>query len=308
MTHTIAGIGEILWDYLPYGRVLGGAPANVAYHVNALGGNGYIVSGIGNDRDGRDILEKLDRLGINRQYITIHPAYPTGTARVEIDSEGSANFTISENSSWDRIPLTPWLLKLAVQADAIVFGTLAQRSETTKATIRKFVSTTRPEAFRVLDLNLRYPHYSEESLHWSLEFCNILKLNENELKVIAQTLRFKGNLCQILEQVLDRFHMEVIALTLGKEGSLLYSKKEHCSHNGYVTSMIDTVGAGDAFTAALILGVLEGLNLERISDYANRVASYVCSQPGATPPMPQDLHISRYLIPQLQPNDSGSCA
>ncbi len=295
MKHVIVGIGELLWDNLPSGRRLGGAPANVAYHATALGGQGFIVSCVGNDDDGHDIMEKMDELGIDRDYVTIHPELPTGKSLVNVDSRGVPDFAIAENVGWDAIPMMPGLLNLARKADAVVYGTLAQRSEISRATIRAFVSASRSDALRVLDLNLRSPYYSDEVLQWSLNSCNILKLNEEELQVIARLLKVENAGTQVLDQILDQFSIDLIALTQGEKGSLLYSGKEQCAHEGYVTSVVDTVGAGDAFTASLTLGFLEGYNLEAISSYANRVAAHVCSQAGATPPIPKALRISDYL-------------
>ncbi len=295
MKHIIAGIGELLWDNLPSGRCLGGAPANVAYQATALGGQGFIVSCTGNDNAGRDILGKLDELDINRDYVTIHPKRPTGKAMVKIDSFGVPDFTITENAAWDAIPMMPGLPGLARKADAVVFGTLAQRSEISRETIRAFVGASRSDALRVLDLNLRSPYYSDEVLQWALNACNVLKLNEEELQVIAGLSNTQKTMTEGLDQILGRFPINLIALTRGGKGSLLYCRKEQCAHDGYAAGIVDTVGAGDAFTAALTLGFLEGYNLQTISDYANRVAAYVCSQSGATPPIPARLRILEYL-------------
>ena len=294
MTYSLVGIGELLWDIFPTGRELGGAPANFAYHASSLGGEGLIVSCVGADRPGDEILERLDALSLSRQYVASDTEHPTGTVSVKVEAEGKPSFAIQENVAWDFIPKTKQLMALGKRSQAVTFGTLAQRSEVSRATIRAFISQIPLSVLRIFDINLRQQFYSREIITWSLEACNVLKVNEEELPVLARLLSMKGDERQLLGELSRRFNLELIALTKGARGSLLYSHGQTSAHDGYKTEVVDTVGSGDAFTAALALGILSGSDLSTINDYANRVASFVCSKRGATPQLPEDLKITRW--------------
>ncbi len=295
MTYSLAGIGELLWDIFPTGRELGGAPANFAYHASALGGEGLIVSCVGSDHLGDEILERLSTLSLSYKYVASDPEHPTGTVSVKVRAEGNPSFTIEENVAWDFIPKSQQLMELAKRVNAVTFGTLAQRSEISRDTIRAFIRKIPLSILRILDLNLRQAFYSREIIEWSLEACNVLKVNEEELQVLAHLLSMEGDELQLLCELSRRFNLELIALTRGAKGSLLYSQEQISVHEGYKTEVVDTVGSGDAFTAALALGMLSGSALRTINDYANRVASFVCSKRGATPPLPEDLKITQWL-------------
>ncbi len=295
MTYSLAGIGELLWDIFPTGKELGGAPANFAYHASALGGEGLIVSCVGADHLGDEILERLGSLSLSRQYVASDAEHPTGTVSIKVGAGGKPSYTIQENVAWDFIPKTQQLMELSKRLNAITFGTLAQRSEVSRATIRAFVSQIPSHVLCIFDINLRQVFFSREVVEWSLEACNVLKLNEEELQVLARLLSMQGDELQLLRELSKRFNLKLIALTKGEKGSLLYSQERISVHNGYKTEVVDTVGSGDAFTATLALGMLAGSDLRTINDYANRVASFVCSKRGATPPLPEDLKITRWL-------------
>jgi len=295
MTYSLVGIGELLWDIFPTGKELGGAPANFAYHASALGGEGLIVSCAGSDRLGDEMLERLGTLSLSCKYVASDLEHPTGTVSVKVGAEGNPSFTIQENVAWDFIPKSQQLMELGKSINAVTFGTLAQRSEISRATIRAFISQIPSSVLCIFDLNLRQNFYSREVIEWSLGACNVLKVNEEELQVLARLLSMEGDELQLLCELSRCFNLELIALTKGARGSLLYSQEQVSVHDGYKPEVVDTVGSGDTFTAALALGMLSGSDLRTINDYANCVASFVCSKRGATPPLPDDLKITRWL-------------
>jgi len=286
----LVGLGEVLWDMLPDGKQLGGAPANFAYHSQALGCQGVIASCVGEDDLGKEILSCLDRLDLDLRYIAVDKEHPTGTVTVELDEAGQPDFTIHTGVAWDFIPCSPELLDLAAQVDAVCYGSLCQRSEVSRATVRKFLEATRPDCLRVFDINIRQSYYSKEIVNSMLETSNVFKLNDDELPIVAELLDMEGSETEILAALTDRYDLRLIVLTKGSAGSRLYARGKDSIHQGIpVADVADTVGAGDAFTAATAVGVLKGADLDQISDHANRVAAYVCSQKGATPKLPAEL-------------------
>jgi fructokinase len=288
--YTLVGLGEILWDMLPDGKKLGGAPANFAYHAQALGARGVVVSCIGDDDLGEEIMSRLEKLGLDRSYIAVDKDHPTGTVSVELDEKGVPNFTIHQNVAWDFIPSNPDLLDLAAQTDAVCFGSLCQRSQGSRDTVRSFLQATKPDCVRVFDINIRQSFYSKDIVHDMLEISNVLKLNDDELPLLAELLSITGSEADILSQLTDSYKLRLIALTRGANGSTLYVEGKSLEHKGFPPAQIaDTVGAGDAFTAAMTLGLLQGKELDIINDVANCVASFVCSQSGATPELPDSL-------------------
>ena len=289
-TYTIVGLGEILWDMLPAGKQLGGAPANFAYHAQALGAEGVVVSCIGDDDLGREILSQLDGLGLDCQYIAVDKANRTGTVTVKLDANGVPDFTIHENVAWDFIPLSAPLLELAARADAVCFGSLCQRSDVSRDTVRRFLEKTKPDCLRIFDINIRQSYYSKDIIGAMLDTSNVLKLNDDELPLVGELLDIKGSESEILAELAARYELRLIVLTKGADGSRLYGPDGDSESKGVPPEKIaDTVGAGDAFTAAVAVGLLNGNGLEQINAHANRVASFVCSQHGATPKLPDDL-------------------
>ena len=289
-TFTLVGLGEILWDMLPTGKQLGGAPANFAYHAQALGAKGVVVSCIGDDELGKEILSQLGGLGLDCGYIAVDKAHRTGTVTVKLDAKGVPDFTIHTNVAWDFIPSSPALLELAARADAVCFGSLCQRSDVSRDTVRRFLKETKSECLRIFDINIRQSYYSKDIVGAMLETSNVLKLNDDELPLVAELLDIKGAESEILAELVARYDLRLVVLTKGADGSRLYGKDGDSTCEGIPPAKIaDTVGAGDAFTAAVAVGLLKGDGLEQINAHANRVASFVCSQDGATPKLPDDL-------------------
>jgi fructokinase len=285
----LIGLGEILWDLLPAGRQLGGAPANFAYHANALGSRGRIVSRVGSDQNGTDILARLNQLGLNVDLIQIDPEAPTGTVSVEVSRDGQPRYVIHQNVAWDRIAATDEARAAIAEADAICFGTLAQRSEISRGAIHALLRAAKGNALRILDINLRQQFYSAEVIEQSLRAANILKLNDHELPVLSKILSLRGDVREQLTELTRRFDLRLVAYTQGGKGSVLLSDAQCSEHPGLPARVADTIGAGDSFTAALSLGLLRGWDLGTINENANRIGSFVASQPGATPKVPTEL-------------------
>lgn len=285
----VVGLGEVLWDLLPGGKKLGGAPANFACHAHMLGAEAFVVSAVGRDCLGLEICERIDRLGLNRDGLTISEKYPTGTVKVELDGEGKPHYIIHEDVAWDFLGWTPALEKLASQADAVCFGSLGQRGPVSRHNIRKFLSSTRADCLRVFDINLRQSYYTPEVLRTSLAASNVLKLNDEELLVVAGLLEVSGTQEEMLKQLLVSFELELVALTRGEHGSRMVTPTETSNCRGTLVEVQDTVGAGDAFAAAMVVGMLRGLPLQVVNDAACRIGAFVCSQAGAVPSLPPEL-------------------
>jgi fructokinase len=286
----IIGMGELLWDMLPSGPEMGGAPANFACHARALGADAMVVSAVGNDPQGHEIRRRLERLGVDTRGISVDPAHATGRVDVELGASGQPSYTIHEDAAWDHFGTSPELFKIAENAAAICFGTLGQRGPTSRATIRSLVSRAGADCLRVLDVNLRQNFFSEELIHQSLLMANVVKLNEDELCRVSPMLGIPGETPEDqLAGLLERYGLLLAACTRGGQGSLLYDGRTCCEHPGTETRIADTIGAGDSFTAALTLGLLKGWPLVQIAETANAVAAHVCSCTGAIPPMPARL-------------------
>lgn len=281
---TIVGLGELLWDLLPSGKQLGGAPANFAYITNLLGDIGIPASRIGNDALGGQALECLSRLGLSATSVQSDPIHPTGTVKVEIDKDGQPRFDILQAVAWDFLEWTPIWQELAHEVDAVCFGSLAQRSSQSRETIRSFLDATRPETVRVFDVNLRQNFYSREVLAESMKLADIVKLNHEELPRVVRMLQLED--CGEPDPsrcLLTAHDLDLVCVTRGTEGSVLISRDERNEHPGFRVKVADTVGAGDAFTAALVHEYLRGTPLAQINETANRVGAWVASQSGATP-------------------------
>jgi len=282
--YTIIGLGEILWDLLPEGKHPGGAPANFAYHAASLGNRGIIASRVGTDTLGQQALSHLKQLDLTTAYVQTDTTYPTGTVRVQVDEQGQPDFTIRENVAWDYLEWTPLWQELAAQADAVCFGTLAQRSPHSRYTIRRFLQATRSNTLRIFDVNLRQSFYSTEVLAESLNLAKMVKLNDDELPEVMNTLGLKsGNARICARRLIDDYQLKLVCVTRGERGSLLITEAEIVEHSGFRITVADTVGAGDAFTAALAHYYLRNASLEKISEAANRLGAWVAAQVGATP-------------------------
>ncbi len=285
----IAGMGELLWDVLPQGKQMGGAPCNFAFHALQAGFNAHVISAVGADQEGEEILGVMDELGLKKDYVQVHPVYPTGTVTVLLADEGIPEYTIHENVAWDHIHWDEQLRILASEVDAVCFGSLAQRNMESGDSIRRFLEATHAECLRVYDINLRQSFYDRENILHSLELANVLKLNEDELPVLAGFLDLKGDVEVLLRSLLERFSLKLIAYTRGSQGSCLMTPEELSYSEVPPVKIADTVGAGDSFTATLLAGVLNGLPLKKVHTIATEVAAFVCSQQGATPKLPSDL-------------------
>ncbi len=285
----VIGMGEILWDILPAGKQLGGAPANCAYHALALGAHSYVVSAVGNDPLGQEILNCLKAIDLNREYIEIDDKHPTGTVEVSLDAEGKPDYIIHRNVAWDYIPFSNRLQELAAKATAVCYGILAQRSPVSHNTIRSFIEATPADCLRVFDINLRQSYYNLTAVEENLTLANCLKLNDAELAEVARMCALDGTEDEILEALLNEFDLKIIALTKGENGSRLVSLEKSSFLKAPAVRVVDTVGAGDAFTAALVMGTLQGLPFEITHRNASRLAAYVCTQKGATPKLSKEL-------------------
>ena len=286
---SIIGLGEVLWDLLPGGKQLGGAPCNFAFHAHALGADAKVITRVGADPLGREILGRLRELGLSTELVAVDPGRPTGTVSVEVSPDGQPQFTIHENVAWDYLEATTAARDAMSQCDAVCFGSLAQRNPNARAAIQSLVSATPAQALRIFDINLRQHFFSPEVIGSSLRLSNVLKINDQELPVVADMFGLKGDPALQMAQLAERFELSAMALTRGAKGSLLLSKGLFSEHVGSHVRVADCIGAGDAFTAALVMGLLTGCGLKEINERANRLAGYVCSQRGATPPLPEEM-------------------
>jgi fructokinase len=289
MCFRITGIGEVLWDLLPAGPQLGGAPANFAYHAHALGAKASLVTRVGNDDLGKAILDRFEQIEVARDTMQVDEVAPTGTVTVALSDEGIPNYIIHESVAWDRLTVTRPALDAMRAADAVCFGSLAQRGEVSRNSIQTLVAAAPKDALRVFDVNLRQDYFSRDVIERSLVLANVLKLNDDELPVVAQLFGLTGSIRHQMETIAGRFRLQLVALTRGAAGSLLFQAGEWSDCPSVPTLVVDTIGAGDAFAAALVLGMLCKLPLGVINTLADEVARHVCSGAGATPQLPKRL-------------------
>jgi fructokinase len=281
----IAGIGELLWDLLPDGRQLGGAPANFIYHIYKSGNEGIVISSIGDDDDGMAIITGLEQRGINTKYIQVIPNLPTGMVNVAVDCGGQPSYEIVENVAWDNIEFTPEIAALTPTIDLLCFGTLAQRSAKSKETIKKIIESLPAGTKKLYDINLRQHYYDAETVEWSLRTADIVKLNDSELLAVYHLLNINhaDNFLIDSRRLANLFDVELLCVTRGEYGSLLIADNNHDYHPGCSIEVNDTVGAGDAFTAAMAHHYLRGETLAEINDKANKLGAFVASQSGGMP-------------------------
>ncbi len=284
----IVGLGEILWDVFPDGPRFGGAPANFACSMAGLADGKvqtFMAGAVGQDELGRGAIDSLKEHHVVTSCVAVVPQ-ETGQVLVQVDPEGHASYEFKSDAAWDNFLWSSELEKLAVVTDAVCFGTLGQRSQASRQTIQRFVSNTPAASLRIFDINLRPPFVDNEIILESLAIANVLKLNEDELPVLARLCDLQGPDLEILQHLAQRFQLRAIAYTQGADGAMLLKDEEVCQHSGVKTDVVDTVGAGDAFTAAFILGLLRDESLDAIIQVACDVAAFVCSQSGATPKRP----------------------
>jgi fructokinase len=279
----IVGLGEVLWDLLPGGRQLGGAPANFTFHCHQLGHRSAIVSRVGRDDLGRDIRAALAALGLADDHVQEDLDHATGTVPVQLDAAGQPAFTITPDVAYDYLSWDDRLTALLSQASAICFGTLVQRQTVSRQTIRRALELA-SNALVVYDINLRQDFYSREIIETSLAACRWVKLNDDELKVLQTLLGLAGkHEAQLLAALRSRYHLELACLTRGSHGCLVQTDDEEIAVPGIPVHVVDTVGAGDAFTAGLLVYALEGRPLAEAASFANRLAARVAASAGGTP-------------------------
>lgn len=282
---TVLGLGELLWDLLPAGKQLGGAPANFAYMTALLGDRAVVVSRVGKDRLGNAAARRLTRLGLPSTFLQVDTRHPTSTVDVAVDEQGQPKFEILTNVAWDFFEWTPQWQALATEADAICFGSLAQRSAQSRATILAFLEALRPGALRIFDVNLRQAFFTKEILSESASRADIMKLNDDEIMRVTELLGGPVRDQQSAARwLLKKYGIKLVCITRGGKGSLLVTLDAADEHSGYPIKVADTVGAGDAFTAALVYQYLRKASLRAMNAAANRLGSWVASQVGATPP------------------------
>lgn len=287
----VAGLGEILWDVLADSEEIGGAPINFAYHAGALGANSVAVSTIGADDRGRKAIDELHARGLNLEAVSIDTNHPTGFVEARIDEQGIAHYVFPDNIAWDHLTLNETALDLAPKVNAVCFGTLAQRGEKSRTAVNNFLDAA-PQALKIYDMNLRQHFYTEEIIRSSLKKSDVLKLNDDEILTVASMFGLKGDDKEMLAELHDTFNLKYSVLTRGGNGSLLLGTGQIIENCGTPLEKIaDTIGAGDSFTAAVIIGLLQGHSLEDISEHANRLAAFVCTCKGAMPPIPEEYKL-----------------
>ena len=287
----IVGIGELLFDILPTSKKVGGAPCNFVYHASCGGELSYVISAVGNDEDGREILKLLKKKKLETQFIQVNQK-PTSTVDVVLNATGIPDYTIKENVAWDFIGYNKQNLTIIDQADILYFGTLAQRNNFSRNTILKLVKHCKSNALIVYDINIRKKYYSKQIITASLKLCNVLKLNEEELQVLQKLgIVGQGNEEELLNSIIKNYNLKLVALTKGEIGSWLMTPLEKSFMASPKVTVKDTVGAGDAFTAAMIRYFANGEPLETVHRHAVEVSAYVCTQDGAMPEYNPHFHL-----------------
>ena len=298
---TVVGIGEALWDCLPEGRKFGGAPTNFAYHCGQFGLDAWAASAVGDDALGNEILNICNNAGL--QIVCPKVPYDTGTVQVTLDKNGIPQYDIKKDVAWDNIPYSEELADLARRADAVCWGSLAQRSYVSRNTIRSFIDDMPKDALKVFDINLRQNFFTKEVIESSLEICNILKINDEELVMVSrvfgalpesdadfdtiwQSIDFKSK-CRA---ILMKYNLRMLILTCGVNGSYVFTPDGEVSQQGTPkVEVADTVGAGDSFTATFVSSLLLGKSVKEAHERAVKVSAFVCTQHGAMPTIPEDL-------------------
>lgn len=276
----IVGIGELLWDMLPSGKAIGGAPANFAYHAGRLGEEGWVVSAVGDDALGHEILDVLDEKRLHSLVAMVDK--PTGTVQVSLDDAGVPTYSIVEDVAWDHIPFTSKMQELASRADAVCFGSLVQRNGS-RASVLKFLEAVPASALKVFDINLRQHFYTPEILRKSLEIADVLKINDEEIVTLSEMFGLGSDPREACRKLIGQYSLRFVLLTKGARGSEVISPDEVIPQGVGKVDVVDTVGAGDAFTAAFTVAYLRGDSLADAQKLAGEVTAYVCSHKGAMP-------------------------
>lgn len=285
-TPIVVGIGELLWDLLPTGKKAGGAPINFVYHASRLGGKGYAISAVGDDKYGEEILAELDKNHI--QYLVEKVPYPTGTVQIQLE-KGIPEYVITERVAWDHLSPTADAIDLAEKADAICFGTLAQRAKQSRETIQAILSFAPEAAYRLLDINMRQHYYNKELIEESLYLANTLKVNDEELEILKGMFELKGTEETLAKWFLEKYDLRLFVVTAGANYSAIYAKEGFSILPTPKVEVKDTVGAGDSFSGALIISLLRGKSLKEAHKTAVETAAFVCSQEGAWPSYDKEI-------------------
>ena len=286
----IVGLGEVLWDVLPEGKKLGGAPANFAYNVRQFGFDSLAVSAVGDDKLGEETLAALDDKGLT--YIMPRVPYPTGTVQVTLDDDGIPSYDIRENVAWDNIPFTAEMRDAALSCRAVCWGSLAQRNVVSRSTINRFLDTMPAGGgrLRVFDINLRQKFYTKEIIMDSLRRCNVLKINDEELVILGRLFDYPGldmrNKCWL---ILGKYNLDMLVLTCGVNGSYVFTPGRVSFQETPRVDVVDTVGAGDSFTGAFCAAILSGMAVPDAHKLAVEISAYVCTQSGAMPVLPASI-------------------
>ena len=290
MKNIVVGMGEALFDCLPEGKKIGGAPANFAYHVSQFGFQSCVVSAVGNDEDGDEILRIFNQRGLNMQIERV--PFPTGTVQVTLDEKGVPTYDIKQGVAWDNIPFTDALKELAHQARAVCFGSLAQRNAVSRETISRFLEEMDDDAdvLKIFDINLRQRFYTPDLLEESMKRCNILKINDEELELVSRMFGFHSisqeDKCWIL---LSKYNLKMLILTCGTDGSYVFTPGHVSFQPTPKVIVADTVGAGDSFTGSFTAAILAGKPEEEAHKLAVEVSAFVCTQSGAMPVLPDEI-------------------
>jgi len=288
MKRTIVGLGEALWDCLPEGKKLGGAPANFAYHAGQFGFDTLAVSALGEDALGDETIGALEEHKLN--YLMPRIPYPTGTVQVTLDEQGIPTYNIREGVAWDNIPFTDEIEKVANNCRAVCFGSLAQRSVVSRETIGKFLDATPADCVKIFDINLRQSFYTKEIIEQSMRRCNILKINDEELVVVSRMFGLpdldEEKRCK---QLISDYNLDILVLTCGTNGSYVFTADKSYYQPTPKVQVADTVGAGDSFTGSFCAALLKGMPIHEAHALAVKVSAFVCTQNGAMPELPRNL-------------------
>jgi len=284
MKKKVVGLGEVLWDHLPGRTCLGGAPANFAYITTLMGDQGIVASRVGEDSLGLEALRRMEELGLNIDHVQTDRLRPTGSVKVQLDGDGLPRFEIAHPVAWDFMEWTEDWQHLAEKADAVCFGSLAQRSEVSRSIIRHFLQAMSPRTVKIFDANLRQSYYSPEVLTESMRLADIVKLNDEELpKIMSLNKVSHKDELSSAEWLIRTYDLKLVSITRGGRGSLLVRATESSEHPGFPVRVADTVGSGDAFTAGLVHEYLQGASLGLMNEVANLVGAWVASEVGAMP-------------------------
>ena len=290
MKRLVVGLGEVLWDMLPEGRKIGGAPVNFAYHAGQFGIDTMAVSAIGNDKLGEDTIAEMNGKHLNHIFPSV--PYPTGSVQVSLDEKGVPAYDIKENVAWDNIPFTNEIESVARSCRAVCFGSLAQRNAVSRNTIRKFIESTPSGCIRIFDINLRQNFYTSNVIRDSLEHCNILKINDEEIMLVSRMFNYdSSNIENVCRTIMEDFSLEMVILTCGTKGSYIFTKGGVSFMPTPKVNVADTVGAGDSFTGSFCAAILRGLPVAEAHKKAVEVSAYVCTQNGAMPVIPESMKL-----------------